>query len=325
MRQFIDAAGEQRILVIGDIILDRYINGSVTRVSPEDPTCLVLKQIPPAVYSPGGAANVACNIAAMGVEVDLLGLGRDDKHRQQLENSLARGIADTSGQLTLHTVTNRPYTIKTRYCANGRQLLRVDTERVKPLNYEEHDMLAAAFLDLISDPAKPGYDMVVLSDYAKGIFDPNQDFIGWLEYRLTRYKLPYVVDPKHIEVAMYGEALAICPNKHEWDAILAARQVPLSEHVVVTCGADGCIVANYSRGKELPPQFAMEYPVKPVKFADPVGAGDTFIAALAVALARKLDIAEACKVANTAARLAVMKPGTAIVSLAELEKELAHE
>lgn len=311
------------VLVIGDVMLDRYVYGTVTRVSPEDPTCLVLEHEPPVERRVGGAANVAFNLAALGVKVDLVGLTGSGKQLEQFKSAMQHQletIGRNADMVTMHLVeSDRPFTIKTRYCFKDKQLLRVDHEDCLPQSTSECEQLTEAAENVVCSPATAPPHLTILSDYAKGtldtpflnrlVFDREPNMRGLLASN------EYVVDPKRKKLDDYGYPLAVCPNEHEFRDV--RERTEHAKYVVVTRGMNGCVVYSDScRSRfEVPSPGAVE-------ICDPTGAGDTFIAALTTALAMKRDIKEACWIANTAARRSVLVQGTTAVSWPDIEEDL---
>ena len=296
-----------KVGVIGDALLDVYVDGDVERLSPEDPTCFVLKQTH-VTYQPGGAANAALNVAALGARAKLICVTGDDII---LNMALTTEIDGLSGKLEL---ADLPYAkssrrhLKTRFCCNGRQLLRVDNEETAPIQLTDtiEQALAKAIENL---------DIVILSDYAKGLLSPP--ILSWLRYHLAAMKIPYVVDPKRSDLNAYGRALAICPNQREWEAADNAHLE--CKHIVVTQSSEGCNIIHQPNVTQRQKRYTHVH-VEPVEVCDPSGAGDTFVAALTIALGTGYPIKEACELANSAARIAVTKRGTASVSLEELHR-----
>ena len=257
--RFLVRAPQQRVLVIGDVMLDRYVNGAVTRISPEDPTCLVLDHEPPIVRRLGGAANVALNVAALGAQATLIGLGGERRYREQFHATIQATSSSLPGSLG-YNLTNghRKFTVKTRYCANGKQLLRVDYEERRIASDDENQQLRQLYIDAVEQIADPAPSIAILSDYAKGVFvggasvcsgaNADNSFLTWLTSRLQLDNIRYVVDPKKTWIEDYGKAMVICPNNHEWAVSLQADHKPLSEHVVVTDGARGCMIMPWRAG-----------------------------------------------------------------------------
>jgi len=302
-------------------MLDRYVNGDVTRVSPEDPTCLVLDHEPPVERKLGGAANVACNVAAMGATVDLIGLGGDRKFRDQFKAAIKAETVNYPGKLRYYlTEGSRRFTVKTRYCAHGKQLLRVDYEDKRAPSIDELRELQMFYNYLMELTTEPALDIAILSDYGKGTL--LGDFLPWLIGMLQRDSIRYVVDPKRVDVEAYGPALAICPNKREWEQICHTGHNAKSTHVVVTEGSRGCTLMPWRDGCRLSGASTHNFPVDLTEMSDPTGAGDTFIAALALTLACGQQIDTACQVANAAARRSVMHKGTTAIPLEEFKGDI---
>ena len=329
--KFLERVVNRHVLVIGDPMLDRYVDGDVTRVSPEDPTCLVLRHKPPVVRKLGGAANVACNIAALGASVDLVGLGGDRKFKDQFMATFKAMAEQLPGQMRCHlTDGSRCFPVKTRYCAHGKQLLRVDYEECRVPSADEAAQLKQLYTQVIEQTDGPAPNIAILSDYGKGTLldgcgfgGASGWFLDWLVGgRLFHDKLDYVVDPKRDALEDYQQALAICPNQAEWVSACASGHKPLATHVVVTQGAKGCTLMPWLNGKRLATGCCHDFPVEPAEITDSTGAGDTFVAALSLALACDLKIDTACEIANAAARRTVMHKGTAAVLLEELGKDL---
>lgn len=304
------------ILVIGDVMLDRYVYGNVTRVSPEDPTCLVLEHQSPVERRVGGAANVALNLAAMGANVTLISLAGNGRYRDQFHGSLKYQLAwvgRTEDAIDVRLIeSDRSFTVKTRYCFKDKQLLRVDHECRHPQTEAECAALVEAVEDIMDDIDKGAPQLTIVSDYAKGTIDaPLLDEL--LHKRQCRLKTnAYIVDPKRADLNDYGYPLVLCPNEHE-----IRDYNTRAHHLVVTCGMNGCVVYSH------PGRKRVEIPSPdPVEICDPTGAGDSFIAALTLALAMKKDIKEACWIANIAGRLSVLHQGTHVVTQAAIEASL---
>ncbi len=299
------------VAVIGDVMLDRYLIGDVDRISPEAPVPIVSVDEERTV--PGGAANVAANVAAMGATAHLVGsIGDDDAGKALLEALASLGIP-TDG---LMTVPGRPTTTKTRIIARGQQVVRIDREVTNPLG----DRFRREFLTR-ANHAISKCQSVVLEDYDKGTIDAASaaDLVAAGRSR----RVPVVVDPKHHNFFAYSGATVFKPNLRELetgfstrftgdDADLdGARQRLGAEHLVLTLGAGG--IALVSAGEPLRNVAGLDHSV-----FDVTGAGDTVAAWVATALAAGADIAEATWLANSAAGIEVGKRGTASVSPHEL-------
>ena len=314
-----------RVLVVGDVMLDRYIAGQVRRISPEAPVPVAC--VRKRWTAPGGAANVARNLARLGLQAVLVGLAGRDEAGEGLRRELAaEGIDDCLAYAAARSTTS-----KTRIIAQGQQLLRLDEEFVAPPRPEEHADLRAKILELL-----PACGAVVLSDYGKGVLldDGASGSLCASAMAAARQRgIPVLVDPKGGQWRRYAGAQCVTPNSAEFalacgleagDApdqqereTLAARlreQYDL-ERILLTRGPKG--MALFAEGE--PPCY-IRAAVREV--ADVSGAGDTVIAVLAACVAKGLDWKESARVANLAAGVAVGKMGTAPVSLAELNQAL---
>lgn len=303
-----------RVLIIGDVILDRYVMGSVQRMSPEAP----IPVLRPTVHRStlGGAANVALNIATLGGRATLIGAIGDDPAADEVERLLGNSPSIVSGLVRL---AGRPTTAKTRFMAGAHQLLRLDEEVTTPV---DADGLAAimAEVELHLDDA----DVVVLSDYAKGVLcDGVLDAI--LE-RTSRAGKMLIADPKRPDFAAYRGATILTPNEvevrtathidaaHDGEADRAGRvalEATGGEAVLVTRSSKGLTLVRRDRD-------AVHIATRAREVADVSGAGDTLVAGLAVALAAGAELVAAAMLANAAAGITVGKQGTATVSKQEL-------
>jgi D-beta-D-heptose 7-phosphate kinase/D-beta-D-heptose 1-phosphate adenosyltransferase len=307
------------VLVIGDIMLDRYVWGDVDRVSPEAPVPIVR-----AVHrseQPGGAANVAMNLTGLGAKASLFGFCGQDSDRDSLEGCLRQ--AGVNANLT--SVATHPTTTKLRIVGGKQQMLRLDMEKTE--GYPE-----AAYEELISrvENVVPSADAVVLSDYAKGVL--SEDVCQRLIQKTRMQGIPILVDPKHRSFARYRGATTICPNLNELSmatglaskdltAIFAAGQKLVSdldlEYLTVTLSEKGIALLRKTT-KTISPAVAQQV-------FDVSGAGDTVIATLALALASRLEIETAIQLANVAAGIVVSKVGTVPIQRDELLASLMPE
>ncbi len=310
--------GEGQVLVVGDLMLDRYIVGTVDRVSPEAPVPIM--RVDRETEMPGGAGNVARNVASLGGQATLVGLIGDDAAGARLTELLA----DEEG-LTLRAVVrpDAPTTVKTRYLASGQQLLRADVEGA-----------AAPPPDILSrvvDLARaelPGADVVVLSDYAKGVL--SDGVIAELVAAAASANAPVVVDPKSPNLARYRGAFLVSPNRDELSratgtAIEDDRSAAAAAGKAVTeAGVGAVLVTRGAQGMTL--VVAGEKPLhlrtRSRQVFDVSGAGDTAVATVATALAAGHGLEEAAALANVCAGIVVGKVGTATVDAGELATAL---
>lgn len=314
----------RRILVLGDVMLDRFIYGAAERVSPEAPTLILRYQKETAML--GGAGNVARNIIALGGRVVLAGVLGCDEEGDLIANRLA---AEDGIEGHWVRTENNPTTLKVRYVAAGQQLMRFDREKVLA-----PDASIADALGDIAGAAIDSVDAVVLSDYAKGVLSP-QLVRRVIELAQAR-GIPVVVDPKTREVERYAGATVLTPNTGEASAICgfdaggdeaAAQAAELISQrarvssIVLTRGSQGMMVWDSSHAEE----GAVAIPGVPVEVFDVSGAGDTVVAGLVLALAAGATIATGARIANVAAGIAVGKRGTAVVKASELARALSSE
>ena len=300
-----------RLLVVGDVMLDRYWFGEVTRISPEAPVPVV--KVERSKERPGGAANVARNAAALGAQVSLLALVGDDEPGRSLKRLMREGGIDA----TLHIDSAVTTTVKLRVIGRQQQLLRIDFETMP-----SHDALRAKLNDFEQRVLE--CDAVVLSDYGKGGLTHVSEMI-----RMARAAGKIVlVDPKGDDYSIYAGATVITPNRSEmrevvgrWkdDVELARKAEALRskldlEALLVTRSEEG-MTLFHAGGAVHEPAVAREV-------FDVSGAGDTVIATLAVMLAHGAEWAQAIHVANVAAGVVVGKLGTAVVTRAELDAAL---
>jgi D-beta-D-heptose 7-phosphate kinase/D-beta-D-heptose 1-phosphate adenosyltransferase len=308
----------RRVVVIGDVILDRYLWGRATRVSPEAPVLVV--DVEREEFRLGGAANVAHNVAALGAEPVLIAAMGEDGKADDLERQLrARGVDPDRG---LVRDGSRRTTVKTRIIAHNQQVLRADEESREPLPADARAELwnrARAALD--------GADAVLISDYGKGVVTP--DLLERLLPELSRRGIPSAVDPKEEHFPRYRGVSVITPNAAEaadaWgrrfrseadliEAGFGLRERMAVESVLITRGEEGMSLFTA--------EGHTHFPTRARKVFDVTGAGDTVIATIATALAARASLPEACILANHAAGLVVAELGTAAASAADLVQSL---
>lgn len=303
-----------RVLAVGDVMLDRYWFGGVSRISPEAPVPVVL--VDHVEERPGGAANVARNCAALGARVTLLSVVGADEPGE----ALARLVESDGVRASLLRDEALATTVKLRVMSFPRpqQLLRIDFE-----TSPSHEVLAANLAEF--EGGLGDYDVVVLSDYGKGGLTHIERMIS-----LARAAgKPVLVDPKGDEYARYRGATVVTPNLAElrevvgrWrdEADLAARAQKLRAEL----GLDALLLTRGDKGMTVYRSDGSQHvPAKAREVSDVTGAGDTVIATLAVMLAAGADLPEAVRVANHAAGIVVGKLGTAVVHPAELAADLA--
>lgn len=305
-----------RVLVVGDIMLDRYWSGPVSRVSPEAPVPVVL--VSDTDDRVGGAGNVALNVVAFGAAASILApVGQDDAAAR-----LAGLLGEAKVQCRLEYLSDYPTTTKLRVVSARQQLLRLDFE---DLGADVGSALSAAFALVLNTPDAP--DVVLFSDYAKGALSDVCALIPQVRALGKRC----IVDPKGQDFSRYRGASILTPNLSEFEAIvgrtsgqadLEARARRLASELEL----EALLVTQGGEGMTLVPQAgpALRFPTEAREVFDVTGAGDTVCAVLAAMLAADYSLEDAVRYANKAAGVVVGKFGTATASLAEIENLLGQ-
>ncbi|GAB3010571.1 hypothetical protein GCM10027051_10600 [Niabella terrae] len=310
------AASRKRpnILVVGDMMADRYVWGTASRISPEAPVPVLMAR--EETLSLGGSANVARNLSRLNAKVAIAGITGADLMGEQLTELLRKEQIDTTAVLEDH---ERPTTIKTRVMSGNHQLLRVDRESTAELSAN-----ASARLLKKLEPRIRKADIVMLSDYNKGLL--TADFTQKLIKICHRLDKKVLIDPKGLNYRKYKGAWLIKPNRRELaeatvtEKIQSRKQVTLaarklldqtkSTHLIVTLSEEGLALVSAKK--------VQYFPVKAREVFDVTGAGDTVFACLGFFLACGVEIATACELANYAAAIAVSKVGGVAVTLEEI-------
>jgi len=315
------ALGHPRVLIVGDLILDRYVTGEVERISPEAPIPVLAARHSQELL--GGAGNVAANLRAMEAEVEVMGLLGDDGLGRRLRELLEAIGIETSGCLV---DAGRPTTEKTRMISGVQQILRVDWESNAPAP----EPLSRRFLEDFRGRVGRA-QAVVLSDYGKGVL--SAELLAGAIPAARAAGVPVLVDPKGSDYRRYRGATLVTPNRREAELALGRRLSTLDEvtagardlieladlqAAVITLGAEGMF--HMQRGG--PGHHA---PTVARAVFDVTGAGDTVIAHLALGLAARMPLALAAELANHAAGLVVAKRGAASVTRSELRGVLADD
>ncbi len=303
-----------RVLVVGDVMLDRYWFGRVNRISPEAPVPVVL--VERVEERPGGAANVARNCAALGARVSLLSVVGADEPGE----TLARLVGADGVRASLHRDTGLATTVKLRVMSDPhpQQLLRIDFE-----TQPSHEVLAAKLAEFEAGLGE--FDAVVLSDYGKGGLAHIERMIA----AARRAGKPVLVDPKGDDYARYRDATVLTPNLNELREVVGRwRDEPdltaRAQRLRADLGLDALLLTRGDRGMTLyRTDGALDVPARLREVSDVTGAGDTVIATLAVMLAAGAALPEAVRVANHAAGIVVGRLGTAVVQPDELAADLA--
>ena len=304
-----------QILVVGDVMLDRYWHGDTSRISPEAPVPVV--RVDETDDRAGGAGNVALNLAALGAGASLISVVGADEAADVLRGQLKAANIRTDFQVA----KAKPTITKLRVMSRHQQLLRMDFEQ--PFTAADSAELAAK-----AEAMLPSVGALVLSDYAKGTLADCQSLI-----RLARaQQVPVLVDPKGTDFSRYRGATLLTPNLHELEAVVGACP---SEHVLVEKASalmaeldlQALLVTRGEQGMTLlrPGESELHLPARAREVFDVTGAGDTVIAVLAASIASGCSLAEATGLANLAAGLVVAKLGTATISGPELRRAVGAE
>ena len=312
---------QQRILCIGDVMLDDFVYGDVTRISPEAPTPVL--KVSHNVVGIGGAGTVARNAAALGAHCVFVGLVGDDEAGRMLTEEFAKlhGLVDAK----LVVDSARQTTRKVRFVSEhySSHLMRADWETPDPANRHSESAIIAH-----AEAALPHVGAVVLSDFAKGVLTPR--IIRAIIDQTRRIGVPIIVDPKGHDYSVYKDATLLTPNRQE---LAAAIHRPVASNTEIAAaaaelarvlGSEAVLVTRSEEGMTLHVEgkAAVHVAAHPVKVRDVSGAGDTVTTVMALLLAMKAPFESAMRAANAAASVVVGKRGTAAVSLAELRHRL---
>ncbi|MCA1625181.1 MAG: D-glycero-beta-D-manno-heptose-7-phosphate kinase [Acidobacteria bacterium] len=310
-----------KVLVVGDVMLDRFWWGNVSRISPEAPVPVVNLQNMSLVA--GGAANVAANIAGLGAEPLLVGVIGEDEEAKLFPAILNKSKVSAD---FLVKISTRQTTIKTRVIAHSQQVVRIDQETKKVLNQDEEQKVWEKILTLLEKA-----EIVIISDYAKGVLTDN--LLKRLIITTKKKNKIIVVDPKGKNYSKYIGATLLKPNQREaaeacnldeterdfveksGSALLENLSV---EALLITQGEKG--MSLFQKNKEI-----VHFNSHARQVYDVTGAGDTVIASLAVALASGADFCEAAHIANISAGLVVEQIGTTAISITMLKNALENE
>lgn len=318
LEKIVNKFASKKILIIGDLMLDEYIFGKTTRLSPEAPIPIV--EVEKINYVPGGAANTANNVKSLGARTILTGLVGKDENGKILIKLLKKKDIKVNGILE---DTERPTTLKSRVVSQGQQIVRIDKENRKPITKKVERALLS-FIKIII----PKVDIILISDYAKGVITSRlcQQIITLAK---TKGK-PVLIDPKGKNSSKYKDCFIIVPNLKELEDALKIQVNDLSklpqaakmllahvnsEAVLVTLGGLGMALLEKS-GK----YFSV--PATNVGVVDISGAGDTAIAAFALSVAAGASLQEAMLLSTYACSVVIGKMGTATTTQEELIKAI---
>ena len=299
---------QAKVLIVGDLMLDRYWSGGTGRISPEAPVPVV--NVSGSEDRPGGAANVAVNVATLGAKVTLLGMCGHDENARILKEKLSSFDINCE----FFEVPERDTITKLRVMSRNQQLLRLDFE--KSFADVDKSALLTTFNQALDD-----VDIVILSDYAKGCLSDPQSLIRAAKQKGKKV----IVDPKGSDFGKYANATLITPNVAELYAVVGEQDneqslVACAQSLKAALSLDGLLLTRSEDGMTLFETGEDEFhlPAKAKEVYDVTGAGDTVVSTLAVALASRLPMQAACVLANLAASVVVGKLGTSTVTNTEL-------
>ena len=313
IKDIINKFQNKKIVVLGDLMLDRYFWGKVTRVSPEAPVPVV--DIKSESYHMGGAANVASNLKSLGVDTYLCGLVGTDYYGEKFTELASKSSINVAG---LFMDSERPTTVKTRVFGNNQQIVRLDTESQKIVSSKAERHILDTMYSI------QNIDAIIFSDYNKGCL--SEIVIREIITQAANRNIPIFVDPKYTNFFKYSNVTMIKPNKKEIeealnmklndkDAIIKAGKSLIEklkvDNVLLTLGADGMVL--FERNGNV-----SEIPTKARSVADVSGAGDTAIASFAAVYTAINDVKIAAQIANVSSGLVCEKPGIVEVTKEEL-------
>lgn len=309
------------ILVVGDLMVDHYIIGSASRLSPEAPVPIV--NVKEETTTLGGAGNVVQNLVSLGAKVTVAGVIGNDSAAGELIGIL------TSEGVEIDTIikdNNRPTTVKTRVLVGSHQLVRVDREVTDEVN----QTIAAELMEKLNSHIDDA-DMVLLSDYNKGLFSPflTQQVIKAANAKGKRV----IIDPKGLNYQKYEGAFIIKPNRKELSEAAKTEKIDSIEklqnaaniilqqtgaqYIVVTLSEEGMVILSENEHTLLP--------VKATEVFDVTGAGDTVLATMAYFMASGLSVEEACELANHAAAIVIRRVGSATTTVQEIFEDIERD
>lgn len=318
-KKLIGRFAKTKILVIGDLMVDRFIRGKVSRISPEAPVPVV--QVREETHVPGGSGNVIMNLAALGAQVTCLGIVGDDSYGHNLLEYFQRFGVQTEG---IKRDPSRTTTIKTRVIAEHQQVVRFDQETDHPISNDLTKAIEKSLAERI-----PESNGVILSDYGKGMI--TRPLLARAIFYSKKYKKPICIDPKLEHFLFYKNVTCITPNLSE--AMGGMHRVRLNgkegviklgkeilkalkcQSVLITQGEEGMTLFEKKKVAHIPAKAREVY--------DVTGAGDTVIGVLTLSLACGATLTQAATLANLAAGIVVGKLGTATVTPAELKEALS--
>ncbi len=321
IKELIEKFSSVKVLIVGDVMLDRYWWGNVSRISPEAPVPVV--RLERTSTAAGGAANVAANVVGLGAHPVLVGLIGNDADSRILASLLKDSKISPDYLITLD---NRQTSVKTRIIAHSQQVVRVDNEKIAPISQIEAENIFREIEKLIKEA-----DIIIVSDYAKGFLVEN--LLSRLIRKSTSENKKILVDPKGKDYSKYKGATLLTPNQKE--AAEACGFEEFEDDIVERAGktllekisTDSILITRGEKGMTLFQNDGETYGFEALarNVYDVTGAGDTVIATLAVAIGAGLDFFAAARIANIAAGLVVEQIGTTAITLKMLEEALTEK
>ena len=312
----------KKVLVIGDLMVDRYISGKVRKISPEAPVPVL--DFDNKRYVAGGASNVVSNLLGLGLDVTITGVIAEDEPGNWLIEELRKRGANTD---YIICESRRPTTMKTRYTTKGYQLLRVDHEDTTDISEETKQKIYRCCLDNIDS-----FDAVIFSDYLKGVLK-DKEFVSKLIEICNSNKTYVAVDSKTLEIDTYAGADILTPNVDEVSNAVG-RKIETNEDLdraakdyLNGSGAKSLIITRGEKGISVyeKSEKRKDFPAKDVEVFDVSGAGDTVLSTITAGVVSGLSIDDSVRLANYAASVVITKRGTAAITGKELLKSLNEE
>ena len=310
----------KKIIVLGDLMVDEYVTGSVSRISPEAPVCVL--NYADRKREAGGASNVAKNIRSLGANVVMAGIAGNDAKGTWLKNHLA-----DSGIATGGIFAGRPTTVKTRFATKGQQLLRVDREDSRCISAESQKNLL-----LYLEKSLPESDALVISDYKKGVLNDG-DFVRSVVKLCNKNNVLCSIDSKSRNIQAFENMDFVKPNNLELEEAVGIK-IEDDESLeragrtyLEKSGAKALVVTRGSKGISVfvPGEKRRDFASRAVQVFDVTGAGDTVISTISLGMASGLSLDESVQLANLAASVVISKVGTAAVTGGELIERINEE
>ena len=316
LKRVISKFNKAKVLIVGDLILDEFIWGNVSRISPEAPVPVVW--VDRENFMPGGASNVAANMRSLGGEVYLAGVVGNDSRGEVLQGLLRKKGVHCEGVVA---DTSRPTTQKTRIIAHRQQVVRIDRELVKPISDSVLDEIRTYIRETL-----PRVDALIIEDYGKGVIVPG--LVQEAVKLAKRHNKIITVDPKETHFSYYRGVTTLTPNHHEASAAVGfkikdeATLEKAGQTLLKKLKSDSFIITRGENGMAIfqPKKKTVKIPTVAREVFDVSGAGDTVISAVTLALAAGANILEAAHISNIAAGVVVGKIGVAVTTREELLK-----